>query len=277
MAAFGLRVRPGRLVRPCGPVAVGAEELRQPLVIHHAEASMTRKPTTPSGQPMLTPASSSPRPTMTPREPSDHATPLVGAQVGPAKGRRELRVLGVEGALHLLEQSLLVLGERHGSSLRHRTDRPGPSAQHKQASAGAKAGPGSIHRAVDRGGTPPGLPSRAPTGGTGASDVTARARPGSRRDPRVVLPADQGTAPAHGPARSAAARSTASSASRQPLLGRVEQELLGAPSASMSPSIRTPTSRIRARWSPSASKSDRGRGVDLAGRRRWRRAACASG
>ena len=44
----------------------------------------------------------------------DRAAPGGAAQVGAAKGGGELGVLLDEGALHLLEQSQLFLGERHG-------------------------------------------------------------------------------------------------------------------------------------------------------------------
>src|SRR5437899_10864304 len=68
-------------------------------------------------------------------------TAIVHAKVGAAKRRRELWILGVKRAFHLLEQSLFMLREGHGSSspgpLRYGLDQPCWD-QHKQASATPK-------------------------------------------------------------------------------------------------------------------------------------------
>ena len=90
--------------------------LRQPLVIHQAEAEHDEEADDTQRPADADAGEQEPETDEEAERSDDDPATLVGAQVGAAQGRGELGVLGVEGALHLLEQSLLVLGERHGSS-----------------------------------------------------------------------------------------------------------------------------------------------------------------
>ena len=101
---------------------------------------MTRKPRTLTSTDPAGDADGEQRQSDDDADSTDERTPTVAAaQVVAAERGSELGVLGVQRPLHLLEQSLLVLGERHGSSLQvgHPGDRCRP-LQHKQASVPAK-------------------------------------------------------------------------------------------------------------------------------------------
>ena len=80
-------------------------------------ASMTTKPATPSGiNGTITPASSRPKTDDQADDRPDHPAPVVAADVVALVDARELRVLGIQRLLDLIEQALLVLRERHDAS-----------------------------------------------------------------------------------------------------------------------------------------------------------------
>ena len=88
-----------------------------------AEASITTKPRIPTGIRLATtPVISTAMPTTKHDAGEDRAAAGQAAQRGAAQRGGELGVLLDEGALHLLEQSQLLFGERHGVLLEGRPD-----------------------------------------------------------------------------------------------------------------------------------------------------------
>ena len=79
-------------------------------------ATITAKPAAPTHIVVLTPTSTRARPDDDADDADDHAAAGGGPGSGALHLRGELGVLGIESLLHLLEQLLFVLRERHVTS-----------------------------------------------------------------------------------------------------------------------------------------------------------------
>ena len=112
-ATFGLR---SLWASEWAPLPVAAR-VCQPLVTSHPPPSMTTNPTTPTGQSWAaTPATSRPMPDNDGEDANDELATVVGCTARTTQGGSQLGVVGVELTLHLVEEALLMLRQRHGSS-----------------------------------------------------------------------------------------------------------------------------------------------------------------